>query len=145
MMIDEEKIIDANSISCKIATEIAQTQEEIIFTTLADFLEHQTEVRVSKQKLIDAIEAYGEYRWHDMRKKPNDLPTKDGYYLCIFEDSLKPEVWCYCDDVKSFGEWRKYYHCELDSCSIETYFEPFDEEISTIAWQYIKPFKEADV
>lgn len=107
------------------------------------------EYKFKSSELIEAkrtlVSYHDKNRWHDLRKDPDDLPTKDGYYLCTFEDSIKPEVWCYFDDAKSFGEWRTDYHYELDSCPIETYFEPFDEEEnSVIAWRHIEPF-EAEV
>ena len=76
---------------------------------------------------IEALEKADKYRWHDLRKNPDDLPEADGnseseYVLAMIGT---PE-WNSC-------EWA-YYHHDKKLWSIY--------EQNVFAWRYIEPFKE---
>ena len=76
---------------------------------------------------IEALEKADKYRWHDLRKNPDDSPEADGNSES--EDVLvrigTPE-WYSC-------EWA-YYHHDKNLWSIY--------EQNVFAWRYIEPFKE---
>ena len=41
--------------------------------------------------LMSKDERAEKYKWHDLRKNPDDLPTKDGDYMCIVNATKHPE------------------------------------------------------
>ena len=79
--------------------------------------------------VIDALEKADKYRWHDLRKNPDDLPEDNGYgkseYVLVMIGT--PE-WYSC-------EWA-YYHHDKKLWSIY--------EQNVFAWRYIEPFKEEE-
>ena len=77
---------------------------------------------------IEALEKADKYRWHDLRKNPDDLPEAIGggdesEYVLVMIGT--PE-WNSC-------EWA-YYHHDKKLWSIY--------EQNVFAWRYIEPFKE---
>ena len=78
---------------------------------------------------IEALEKADKYRWHDLRKNPDDLPEADEYgcseYVLIIIGT--PE-W-------DNHEWA-YYNYNTKGWST-----PFYEQ-NVFAWRYIEPFKE---
>ena len=78
---------------------------------------------------IEAVEKADKYRWHDLRKNPDDLPEADEYgcseYVLIIIGT--PE-W-------DNHEWA-YYNYNTKGWST-----PFYEQ-NVFAWRYIEPFKE---
>ena len=76
-----------------------------------------------------ALEKANKYRWHDLRKNPDDLPEADEYgcseYVLIMIGT--PE-W-------DNHEWA-YYNYNTKGWST-----PFYEQ-NVFAWRYIEPFKE---
>lgn len=81
------------------------------------------------------------YRWHDLRKNPNDLPCKDGTYRCVFKDDIHTYFDCDYRNGIGFGKECFYAHNELTGSPIEYYFECFDEDDEVIAWQDIELFE----
>ena len=77
--------------------------------------------------VIDALKKADKYRWHDLRKNPDDLPEADEYGRSefVFVMTGTPE-WYSC-------EWAYYHH---DKKLWSTY------ERNVFAWRYIEPFKE---
>ena len=75
---------------------------------------------------IKALEKADKYRWHDLRKNPDDLPEADEYGRSefVFVMTGTPE-WYSC-------EWA-YYHHDKKLWSIY--------EQNVFAWRYIEPFK----
>ena len=73
-----------------------------------------------------ALKKADKYRWHDLRKNPDDLPEADEYgcseYVLVMTGT--PE-WNDC-------EWAYYNH---DKKEWSTY------EQNVFAWRYIEPFK----
>ena len=78
---------------------------------------------------IEALEKAEKYRWHDLRKNPDDLPEADEYgcseYVLIMIGT--PE-W-------DNHEWA-YYNYNTKGWST-----PFYEQ-NVFAWRYVEPFKE---
>lgn len=69
-----------------------------------------------------------EYKWHDLRKDPKDLPDKSGMYLvCIEYPTEEKEV--------GVGYYKNMYGYEGWIALI-----PNDGEV--IAWKEIEPFEE---
>ena len=78
---------------------------------------------------IKALEKADKYRWHDLRKNPDDLPEADGNsesdYVLIMIGT--PE----------WNSWEQaYYHHDKKLWS--TY------EQNVFAWRYIEPFEEEE-
>ena len=74
-----------------------------------------------------ALEKADKYRWHDLRKNPDDLPEDNGYgksqYVLVMIGT--PE----------WNSWEQaYYHHGKKMWSIY--------EQNVFAWRYIEPFKE---
>ena len=104
-----------------ILSEITECEESICYIT---------DVDAEPLKLaIKALEKADKYRWHDLRKNPDDLPEADGnseseYVLAMIGT---PE-WNSC-------EWAYYHH---DKKLWSTY------EQNVSAWRYIEPFEEEE-
>ena len=82
------------------------------------------------------------YKWHNLRKNPNDLPEEnDKEYLCIKKD-FQYDFFEFNTEYNCFGYIASMIHEELDSCPTESWFEGTDEEI--IAWKYIEPFEDVE-
>ena len=79
--------------------------------------------------VIDALEKADKYRWHDLRKNPDDLPEDNGYgkseYVLVMIGT--PE-WYSC-------EWAYYSH----NAKMWSIYEQ-----NVFAWRYIEPFKEEE-
>lgn len=76
---------------------------------------------------IISLEEADKYRWHDLRKNPDDLPEADEYGRSEFVFVMigTPE-WYSC-------EWA-YYHHDKKLWSI------YEQDV--FAWRYIEPFEE---
>lgn len=76
---------------------------------------------------VEALEKADKYRWHDLRKNPDDLPEADEYGRSefVFVMTGTPE-WYSC-------EWA-YYHHDKKLWSI------YEQDV--FAWRYIEPFEE---
>ena len=78
----------------------------------------------------EALEKADKYRWHDLRKNPDDLPEAigGGYesdYVLVMIGIPEWNHW----------EWAYYHH---DKKLWSTY------EQNVFAWRYIEPFKEEE-
>ena len=78
---------------------------------------------------IKALEKADKYRWHDLRKNPDDLPEDNGYgkseYVLVM---IGIPEWYSC-------EWAYYSH---NAKMWSTY------EQNVFAWRYVEPFKEEE-
>ena len=76
-----------------------------------------------------ALEKADKYRWHDLRKNPDDLPEADEYgkseYVLV---RLGTPEWYSC-------EWAYYSH----NAKMWSIYEQ-----NVFAWRYIEPFKEEE-
>ena len=78
-------------------------------------------------KAIEALEKADKYRWHDLRKNPDDLAKDDGcgesYYVLVMVGT--PE----------WNRWEQaYYHHG------ERLWSTYEQNV--FAWRYIEPFEE---
>ena len=73
---------------------------------------------------IEALEKVDKYRWHDLRKDPDDLPPIDERVELIFNVNNK--------NINQFG---------LLNTNKEWAVNGFITQLSVIAWRYIEPFE----
>lgn len=79
---------------------------------------------------IEALEKADKYRWHDLRKNPDDLPEAIG-------DGYESEYVLVMTGTPEWNSWEQaYYHHGKKLWS--TY------EQDVFAWRYIEPFKEEE-
>ena len=97
--------------------------------------------------LKDMLEESEKYRWHDLRKDPDDLPRnldKSVMYTCVHENHLyDPEYPAYYFNLErgEFGFWRTVYDdATLGFVDFDTLSDLGYERV--IAWREIEPFKE---
>ena len=78
--------------------------------------------------VIKALEKADKYRWHDLRKNPDDLPEAIGgsYVSEYVFVMIGTPGWNNC-------EWAYYKHNHKE-------WSTYEQNI--IAWRYIEPFKE---
>lgn len=76
----------------------------------------------------NALETVDKYRWHDLRKNPDDLPTKDGLYaIATLYDTDLTDV--------GFGEWENMYGYGSGWSALTPSYGKI------IAWKEIEPFE----
>ena len=78
---------------------------------------------------IEALEKADKYRWHDLRKNPDDLPEAIGgsYVSEYVFVMIGTPGWNNC-------EWAYYKHNHKE-------WSTYEQNI--IAWRYIEPFEES--
>lgn len=84
-----------------------------------------------KEALYELIDKEEKYRWHDLRKNPNDLPKKDGIYL-IYTEALIPFGYNKSEIFKNYYV-REYY-------SDKNMFANIIRNDFVVAWKYIEEF-----
>lgn len=84
--------------------------------------------REVREVCLKALEKADKYKWHDLRKNPDDLPEADEYgcseYVLVMTGT--PE-W-------DNHEWAYYNH------NTRVWSTPFCEQ-NVFAWRYIEPFE----
>lgn len=89
------------------------------------------------QKALDVLKATEKYRWHDLRKNPEDLPQR--------AVAITGERICYeSDEVLVYNE-PSYFLAAYNYNDDEWY--DTDEYLllgNVIAWKYIEPFEEEE-
>ena len=78
---------------------------------------------------IKALEKADKYRWHDLRKNPDDLPEADG--------NSESEYVLVMIGTPEWNSWEQAYY-KYDDMMWSTY----DQNV--FAWRYIEPFKEEE-
>ena len=105
---------------------IEQFKERLAIT---DYRQQTPEYYEAIEMAVEALEKADKYRWHDLRKNPDDLPEADGnsesdYVLVMI-------------GTPEWNNWEQaYYHHGKRLWS--TY------EQNVFAWRYIEPFKEEE-
>lgn len=79
---------------------------------------------------IKALEKADKYRWHDLRKNPDDLPEAIG-------DGYESEYVLVMTGTPEWNSWEQAYY-KHDKQMWSTY------EQNIIAWRYIEPFEEEE-
>lgn len=75
------------------------------------------------KKLVDKKE---KYKWHDLRKNPEDLPKENGLFICV----ERIYSWGYCDE---------YTYRAV--AKIEEYTDDRGAKRTPIAWKEIEQFE----
>ena len=93
------------------------------------FPDHDSDTGKAIDAAIKALEKADKYRWHDLRKNPDDLPEADEYGCSerVLAVTGTPEWGDY--------EWAYYNH------NTRMWSTPFCVQ-NVCAWRYIEPFKE---
>ena len=105
---------------------IEQLKERLAIT---DYRQQIPEYYEAIEMAVEALEKADKYRWHDLRKNPDDLPEADGnsesdYVLVLI-------------GTPEWNSWEQaYYHHGKRLWS--TY------EQNVFAWRYIEPFEEEE-
>ena len=103
---------------------IEQFKERLAIT---DYRKQMPEYYEAIETAIKALEKADKYRWHDLRKNPDDLPEADG--------NSESEYVLAMIGTPEWNSWEQaYYHHGKRMWS--TY------EQNVFAWRYIEPFKE---
>ena len=105
------------------------TNKEAIRYAKENIIAYTSEMAEFKVIAIEALEKADKYKWHDLRKNPDDLPEADEYGRSEFVLVMigTPE-WYSC-------EWA-YYHHDKKLWSI------YEQDV--FAWRYIEPFEEEE-
>lgn len=77
-----------------------------------------------------ALEKADKYRWHDLRKNPNDLPEAVG-------DGYESEYVLVMTGTPEWNSWEQAYYSH-DKKMWSTY------EQDVFAWRYVEPFEEEE-
>ena len=103
---------------------IEQFKERLAIT---DYRRQIPEYYEAIEMAVDALKNADKYRWHDLRKNPDDLPEADG--------NSESEYVLAMIGTPEWNSWEQaYYHHGKKMWS--TY------EQNVFAWRYIEPFKE---
>ena len=103
---------------------IEQFKERLAIT---DYRQQMPEYYEAIEMAVDALEKADKYRWHDLRKNPDDLPEADG--------NSESEYVLAMIGTPEWNSWEQaYYHHGKRMWS--TY------EQDVFAWRYIEPFEE---
>lgn len=75
------------------------------------------------------------YRWHDLRKNPDDLPETEYETVEVWLKGECVDIAVYC---KAYG-FRPWYAAYFEDCTPE-----WETESPVIAWRYIESFGESE-
>ena len=105
---------------------IEQFKERLAIT---DYRQQIPEYYEAIEMAVDSLEKADKYRWHDLRKNPDDLPEADG--------NSESEYVLAMIGTPEWNSWEQaYYHHDKKLWS--TY------EQNVFAWRYIEPFEEEE-
>lgn len=106
---------------------IEQFKERLAIT---DYRKQIPEYYEAIEMAVEALEKADKYRWHDLRKNPDDLPEAIG-------DGYESEYVLVMTGTPEWNSWEQaYYHHAKRLWS--TY------EQNVFAWRYIEPFEEEE-
>ena len=106
---------------------IEQFKERLAIT---DYRKQIPEYYEAIEMAVEALEKADKYRWHDLRKNPDDLPEAIG-------DGYESEYVLVMTGTPEWNSWEQaYYHHDKKLWS--TY------EQDVFAWRYIEPFEEEE-
>ena len=105
---------------------IEQLKERLAIT---DHRQQIPEYYEAIEMAVEALKKADKYRWHDLRKSPDELPEADGnsesdYVLVLI-------------GTPEWNSWEQaYYHHDKKMWST------YDQNV--FAWRYIEPFEEEE-
>ena len=104
---------------------IEQFKERLAIT---DYRKQIPEYYEAIEMAVDALEKADKYKWHDLRKNPDDLPEAIG-------GGYESEYVLVMIGTPEWNSWEQaYYH---HGKRLWTTYEQ-----NVFAWRYIEPFKE---
>ena len=91
-------------------------------------------VKEAGEMAIKSLEQQNKYRWHDLRKDPNDLPNDDSieYVVCVEYRNGKRECTICCLDMGG------------DMMLLPTLGNWIGNSYHIIAWREIEPFEDVE-
>ena len=96
-----------------------------------DNIDRIDEILELNKIVIKALEKADKYRWHDLRKNPDDLPEG-------FEGGDESEYVLAMIGTPEWNSWEQaYYHHDKKMWSTCSLYEQ-----NVFAWRYVEPFKE---
>ena len=105
---------------------IEQFNERLAIT---DYRKQIPEYYEAIEMAVDALEKADKYRWHDLRKNPDDLPEADG--------NSESEYVLVMIGTPEWNSWEQaYYHHD------KKLWSTYDQNV--FAWRYIEPFEEEE-
>lgn len=105
------------------------TNKEAIRYAKENILAYTSDMAEFKTMAIKALEKADKYKWHDLRKNPDDLPEDNG--------NSESEYVLVMIGTPEWNSWEQaYYHHGKQMWS--TY------EQNVFAWRYIEPFEEGE-
>ena len=104
---------------------IEQFKERLVIT---DYRQQIPEYYEAIEMAVEALEKADKYRWHDLRKNPDDLPEAIG-------GGYESEYVLVMIGTPEWNSWEQaYYH---HGKRLWTTYEQ-----NVFAWRYVEPFKE---
>ena len=104
---------------------IEQFKERLAIT---DYRKQIPEYYEAIEMAVEALEKADKYRWHDLRKNPDDLPEAIG-------GGYESEYVLVMIGIPEWNSWEQAYY-KHDKRMWSTY----DQNV--FAWRYVEPFKE---
>ena len=104
---------------------IEQLKERLAIT---DYRQQIPEYYEAIEMAVDALEKADKYRWHDLRKNPDDFPEAVG-------GGYESDYVLVMIGVPEWNSWEQAYY-KHGKRLWSTY------EQNVFAWRYIEPFKE---
>lgn len=82
-----------------------------------------------EQFIIPTLSNAEKYRWHDIRKNPDDLPKEEGEYIV-------------CEDYGFGKEYKSLPYMHSEEFNEYYWLVGWKEKEALIAWKEIEPFEE---
>ena len=127
-MTNEEAIKIFKSIIIAEIDRLPYHYDEEVDDDVYDNIERIDEILELNKIVIKALEKAEKYRWHDLRKNPDDLPEAIG-------GGYESEYVLVMIGTPEWNSWEQAYY-KHDKRMWSTY----DQNV--FAWRYIEPFKE---
>ena len=127
-MTNEEAIKIFKSIIIAEIDRLPYYYDEEVDDDVYDNIERIDEILELNKIVIKALEKADKYRWHDLRKNPDDLPEAIG-------GGYESEYVLVMIGTPEWNSWEQAYY-KHDKRMWSTY----DQNV--FAWRYIEPFKE---
>lgn len=112
-------------ISMKVNNELGTFIEQRVAEEIGN-----VEYQVNIKRIVKAIKQAEKYKWHDLRKNPNDLPTEYATVEVVVSTVMIYDIAIY---RKDYG-FRPWYAEVFQDC-------PEEWKHEVMAWRYVGPFE----
>lgn len=88
---------------------IDNTIEDFIVRNVQNKIPYSETVTMNANKIADAINRAEKYKWHDLRKNPEDLPDDGEWVMCVHSHHVYDGYYPFyqCDVEGNFGHYEK--------------------------------------